>query len=215
MKYLKVWVDFRPALQPLTDDEKGRLFDAMLNYAATGEEPESLSGNERFLWAVAKRDIDVAAERDETYKRNGMKGGRPKTKQNQTEPNHNLQDKTRHDMTRHDMTLTFIAEDDAAKINEEQNRVLDAAEDAGFKVSNDVRASLIALYADNGLDKMLAGFRSCVEHGVTNLAYLKAVLSGKPKKDSNPVKDFEQRDYSSEQDAAMERMMAWNEGDGA
>lgn len=224
MKYLKVWVDFLPVLSTLNDAEVGRLFIAMLNYAATGEEPAEFQGNERFLWAVAKRDIDVAAERDEKFRQNGMKGGRPKkeepteTKRNQTKPNEtknnqtkpseskvNLQDKTRQDMTRQDKTLTFIDDADAGKVLEEQNRVLDAAEDAGFKVSNNVRAALINLYAENGLDKMLEGIKACTEHGVTNLAYLKAVLSGKPKKQDG----FEQRDYSGEQDAALNRLLEW------
>ena len=90
-------------------------------------------------------------------------------------------------------------DDDAARmIQSEQNRVLDASEDAGFKMSNSVRASLIALYADYGLEKMLEGFKSCVEHGAPNLAYLKAVLKGKPKqaKVLVPAQDFPQRDYS-------------------
>jgi hypothetical protein len=106
---------------------------------------------------------------------------------------------------------SLIGEADAVKITEEQNRVLDAAEDAGFKVSNDVRAALIDLFAEHGLEKMLAAMKSCVEYGVTNIAYLKAVLSGKPKKpkSASASADFEQRDYSGEQDAAMERMMAW------
>ena len=85
MKYLKVWTDFVNVLQPLQDDEKGRLFVAMLNYAATGEEPANFAGNERFLWQVAKRDIDIAADRAETLRQNGMRGGRPKTKENQPE----------------------------------------------------------------------------------------------------------------------------------
>ena len=57
MKYLKVFTDFLDVIAPLTEAEKGRLFEAMLAYALNGQEP-SLSGNERFLWAVAKQNID-------------------------------------------------------------------------------------------------------------------------------------------------------------
>ena len=108
MKYLKVWTDFENVLAPLNDDEVGRLFLAMLRYAATGEEPSGFSGNERFLWAVAKRDIDTMVEKSETLRQNGSKGGRPKTKENQTEPtetkenqteaNESLKDKKRNEM---------------------------------------------------------------------------------------------------------------------
>ena len=87
MNYLKVWTNFREVISSLTDAETGRLFLAMLHYAETGEEPEEFEGNERFLWAVAKRDIDMTNNRNETFRQNGSKGGRPKTKQNQTEPN--------------------------------------------------------------------------------------------------------------------------------
>jgi hypothetical protein len=87
MNYLKVWTNFRDVVSSLTDAEVGRLFMAMLTYAETGEEPENFEGNERFLWAVAKRDIDMTNARNETFRQNGSKGGRPKTKQNQEKPN--------------------------------------------------------------------------------------------------------------------------------
>ena len=99
----------------------------------------------------------------------------------------------------------LIADAEAQEIQSEQNRVLDAAEDAGFKMSNDVRTSLIRLYADYGLDKLLTAFSSCVKHGAPNLAYLEAVLKGKPKqaKVIVPAQDFAQRDYSDVNDELM------------
>ena len=103
-------------------------------------------------------------------------------------------------------SLSFIPDEDAKKIQSEQNRVLDAAEDAGFGKSNSVRAGLLKLYADYGLEKMLSGFESCVKHGVANIAYLEACLKGTPKKaKANSAQDYEQRDYSSVQDQAMKR----------
>ena len=87
MEFLKVWTSFREVISPLNDAEKGRLFDAMLLYAETGEEPQEFKGNERFLWLAARQDIDRTALRNETLRQNGLKGGRPKSKENQTEPN--------------------------------------------------------------------------------------------------------------------------------
>ena len=58
MKYLKVFTDFAADIEQLSDAEAGRLFRAMLLYAATGEEPVN-GGNERFLWGTAKRNIDA------------------------------------------------------------------------------------------------------------------------------------------------------------
>ena len=103
MEFLKIWTDFREVMAPLEYEEKGRLFDAMLLYADTGEEPENLWGNERFIWPVAKRDIDRMNSKCETNRANGSKGGRPKnevnriepiiTEENPTEPNESLKEK--------------------------------------------------------------------------------------------------------------------------
>ena len=60
MTYLKVFTDFRELMEPLSAEEKGRLFEAMLAYAMDGAEV-ALEGNERFVWPVARRTIDQEA----------------------------------------------------------------------------------------------------------------------------------------------------------
>ena len=220
MKYLKIWTSFLDLISTLEYDEIGRLFEMMLIYAESGKEPEDIDGNERFLWPVAKQQIDFAAERNEVLRQNGMKGGRPKTKQNQskptetnenqTKPDESWKEKKRNEKEKNEKE-SFINDDNARVISDEQERVLDAAEDAGFKMSNDVRAALIALYADHGLQKILDSLKSCVDHGAPNLAYLKAVLKGEPKKPKEaiklPAQDYHQRDYSDAQEEAFDRMM--------
>lgn len=219
MKYLKIWTSFLELISTLQYDEIGRLFEMMLVYAESGKEPEDIDGNERFLWPVAKQQIDLTAEKNEILRQNGMKGGRPKTKDNQEEPNETKGNQTkaikeRKEKKRNEkesnLSSSFLADNDLQKIQSDQDRVLDAAEDAGFGMSNDVRATLIALYADHGLQKMLDGLRSCVEHGAPNLAYLRACLKGEPKKKNIKAvsaQAYEQRDYSGEDAAAMERML--------
>lgn len=92
MNYLKIWTSFREVIDPLNDGERGRLFTAMLEYAELGTLPE-LKGNERFIWPSAKQAIDRAAEKAESLRQNGAKGGRPpkekatETKRKQAEPN--------------------------------------------------------------------------------------------------------------------------------
>lgn len=61
MHYLKVFTDFRETISALDDEEAGRLFRAMLRYAADGEQP-ALAGNERYLWPAAKQSVDREAE---------------------------------------------------------------------------------------------------------------------------------------------------------
>jgi hypothetical protein len=104
----------------------------------------------------------------------------------------------------------MIDDETAKDIQRDQNTVLDAAEDAGFKMSNDVRSALIKLYAEHGLEKILDGIRSCSEHGATNLAYLRACLSGTKKKEKArvPAQNFPQRDYGGVQDEMMDSLAA-------
>lgn len=108
MKYLKVWTSFRDVIQPLTDAEKGRLFDMMLLYADSGEEPEEFVGNERFTWPAAKQSLDLMISENIRLTENGRKGGRPKTNENQekptetngnqSEPNKSQKEKKRNEM---------------------------------------------------------------------------------------------------------------------
>jgi hypothetical protein len=102
----------------------------------------------------------------------------------------------------------MIADADAHRIQQDHERVLNAAEDAGFKMSNDVRFSLIALYGSYGLEKILDGFKACVKHGVPTLAYLEAVLKGEPKKQKPKVvaQAFPQRDYSEVDSQMMDSL---------
>lgn len=107
-------------------------------------------------------------------------------------------------------SLSLIGDEEAAEINAEHDKVLQAAENAGFARNDATRAKLLDLYSVYGLQKMIAGFESCVEHGVSNIAYLAAVLKGEPKKATGktvPAQNYTQRDYSGEQTEAMARML--------
>lgn len=77
MRYLKVYTDFAEAMEALSNAERGRLFMSMLQYASTGE-AGTLSGAERFVWPIAKQNIDRAQAELEKRAENGRKGGRPK-----------------------------------------------------------------------------------------------------------------------------------------
>ena len=61
MVQLRIFVNFRNALKPFSDDEKGRLFDAMLAYAED-KTVLPLPGNERFIWDWVKETLDAQHE---------------------------------------------------------------------------------------------------------------------------------------------------------
>ena len=94
MTYIKLFVDYLDAIEPLGDAERGRLFTALLQYAGTGEVPQ-LSGNERFLFPMMRAQIDRDNAEYQMFltkqAENGKKGGRPakkkETPKSQQNPN--------------------------------------------------------------------------------------------------------------------------------
>lgn len=94
--YIKVFVDYLDAIEPLGDAERGRLFTSLLEYARTGEAPQ-LCGNERFLFPMMRAQIDrdtaSMVELSEARSRAGKTGAEAKqanakfAKQNKQMPN--------------------------------------------------------------------------------------------------------------------------------
>lgn len=210
-------------LSRLSDSEVGHLFrQLMLYHAGRNEEMTELSGMEGLAFDFIVADIDRIEEKCEKNRANGAKGGRQnkrakadgselkRTEANGSELKQTEAYKVIVKEKENKTISSYIDDDDAHEIQSEQNRVLDAAEDAGFKMSNSVRAALIALYADHGLQKMLDGLKSCSEHGAANLAYLRAVLRGEPRKEKPKVtaQQYEQRDYTGMQDTLSEQQDA-------
>jgi hypothetical protein len=219
--------DYYDRIKRLSNEEVGSLFrNLMLYHAGRYDEMEDFVDAEGIAFDFIANDIDRMEEKYnstcETNRLNGSKGGRPKkrtvsekTEQNpikpaETEPNptkpYKDKDKDKY-KEQNKESSSFMDDSTASAIQHEHDRVLTAAEDAGFKMSNTVRARLIALYADNGLEKMLAGFNECATHGAPTIAYLEAVLKGtgkkKPQMKVLPAQDFPQRDYSGVQDNMM------------
>ena len=210
------------AITALSDEEAGRLAKAIWAYTMTGEVMEIEGAGKGILAMIlltlgqdAERNGEISVKRSMATAsiRNHKKSDDSKCDQmisndikiNQMISNDDNKNKNKNiDKEQESESESFIADAEAHQLQSEQNRLLDAAEDAGFKMSNDVRANLTALYADYGLEKMLDGMKSCVKHGAANLAYLEAVLNGKPKKAKVlPAQDFEQRDYSGVQEEIM------------
>lgn len=81
MKYIRLFLDYLDAIEPLGDAERGRLFTALLQYARTGEAPQ-LGGNERFLFPMMRAQVDRdeadAAGLSEARRSAGKKGSEAK-----------------------------------------------------------------------------------------------------------------------------------------
>ena len=190
--------DFENVLAPLKDDEKGRLFVAMLHYAATGEEPDGFAGNEIFLWAVAKRDIDTMSEKSETLRQNGLKGGRPKskvnqeeateTKENQTEANESLKEKKRKENKLKENIKRFVPPtvEEVSAYCKERNNGIDPAHFVDYYTAR-------GWVLSNG--KKASDWRACVRTWESRNKTPVKVLHGQ---------DFPQRDYSHVDGELME-----------
>ena len=102
--YVKAYYDWIEQTAALEDDEKGRLFVAILEYARSGEIPDTL-GRESLLFPVFKAVVDRDAQKSGTLAQNGAAGGRAskanvsKCKQTQAnvskcKPTNNIRHKT-------------------------------------------------------------------------------------------------------------------------
>ena len=199
--------------------EAGRIAKAIWAYTMNGE-ILPLDGAEKGIFPMIlmtleqdeERNSDISAKRSSAAKAMHLQANAGICKQMPTNAskcsNKNQNKNIDIEQESESESESFMADDTARQIQNEHDRILTAAEDAGFKMSNDVRAALIALYADSGLEKMLDGFRACVNHGAPNLAYLKAVLKGKPKQGKVivPAQDFQQRSYDDVNDQMMESL---------
>lgn len=73
--YVKAYFDWIEQTAALSDDERGRLFIAILEYARSGLEPK-LDGREGILFPVFRTTIDRDNKKSAAYSENGKKGGR-------------------------------------------------------------------------------------------------------------------------------------------
>ncbi len=79
LDYLKVFPEFETMLRRYTDEERGRLFMAMMAYAYRGEEPDfTEDAHEWYIWDTIKLKIDQCAETLEAKRTSGKKGGSAK-----------------------------------------------------------------------------------------------------------------------------------------
>ena len=225
MEYLKVWTSFREVIAPLNDSEKGRLFDAMLIYADTGAEPSEFKGNERFLWPVAKQDIDRTAQKCEALKANASKGGLAKSRNKQMLANDSKSYQTvandsNSNQTEAKPALNIKKSNIKKDNNKEKDIMFDRfwaayprkeakpkAHDAFIKINPDeelLEKMLTAIEKWKASDQWNENNGQYIPHPTTWLNQQRW-NDEPPKKNGSPVKQvvvaqrYDQRDYSSQQ----------------
>ena len=206
--------DYLAKTAKLTDEEVGRLFRALMVFHSTGEAPE-LQGRESVAFDFICEDINTAEQkyRDkcEQNRRNRLGAGDKDKEQPTTTDNDRQRPSTVETAEKLPEVKGFMDDAEAQGIQSEHDRILDAAKDAGFKGTNTENAALIQLYAQYGMEKMLEEIPACVDHSAPNLAYLRAVLKGEPRKQTGkvlPAQNFGQRDYSGVDDEIKAKLAA-------
>lgn len=195
MEYLKVWTSFLEIMEPLSDDERGRLFTAMLTYAETGEEPE-LSGNERYVWPSARQSINNAREKSEQMKANGSKqkqtrAKESKPKQQEAKPSA-LFDKDNNKDNKENTTLTGSTKEKRTRFSPPTvDEVAQYCKERGNKVD---AQRFVDFYASKGWrvgQNPMKDWRACVrtweQRDSGQTAQKPRILR---------AQDYQQRDYS-------------------
>ena len=83
--YTPIWDDWPKVTQELNDQEKGRLIDAIVLYAAGGEWQERIKGNERYLFPAFREQVNRGNQVSDIRATAGSKPKQTGTKANKTE----------------------------------------------------------------------------------------------------------------------------------
>lgn len=176
MKFVQAYYDWLVIMEPLADDERGRLITAALIYASTGE-VLPLSGPEKYVFPTIRlqidRDRDSYDGKADKNRANGSLGGRPvrrkadaissdispKAKPNGLADNRTVltetqksQDKEEEKEEDEDVNARddgFLTDEDAASLADGLNAVLDMAAAIGIpQTSRDLERGneLVAQY---------------------------------------------------------------------
>lgn len=195
LDYLKVFPDFEIMLRRYTDEERGRLFMAMMAYAYRGEEPDfEESAREWLIWDTIKLKIDQCTENLESKRANGRKGGstakqdkanrsnakqteasESESKQNphiQEQEQEHVQEQEQEYVVRSNPQTPFdLTDDELREIRQERAEVETAARRVGLPAST--------LADQDCMDSLRA------EHGADNLLKAIGKLQGAPEKSRN------------------------------
>ena len=210
-EYVPIFFDWLETTQDLTAEEKGNLIDAVVSYASGQEYENLLTGGCKIAFRFLKGQVDRNAAISDARSRAGS------IKKDQMGTNGNKPDQTgskspkEEEKEEENKNKEEEEEENARQIQEDHNRIMEAAENAGFPRSNTVRAKLLDAYAAYGMEKVLRAIEECATHSAASIAYLQAVLSGKPKQQTarakqNPAMQYSQRDYSGAEESVDELM---------
>ena len=88
MDYLKIWPEIERWLSRYTDEERGRVFMAMMAYTFRGEEPDWPQDARGWcVWEPIRDKMDGCADKVQSLRENGRRGGRKSAQEAKTGEN--------------------------------------------------------------------------------------------------------------------------------
>lgn len=197
LDYLKVFPDFEIMLRRYTDEERGRLFMAMMAYAYRGEEPDfEESAREWLIWDTIKLKIDQCTENLESKRANGRKGGST-TKQDKANRSNAKQTEANESESKQNPHIQEQEQEQEHVQEQEQEYVVRSNPQTPFDLTDDElreirqeRAEVETAARRVGLPASTLADQDCMdslraEHGADNLLKAIGKLQGAPEKSRN------------------------------
>ena len=135
MDYLKIWPEIERWLSRYTDEERGRVFMAMMAYTFRGEEPDwPQDAREWCVWEPIRDKMDGCADKVQALRENGRRGGRKSAQEAKTcdnsETEESISDQTQADESKEKQTEANVSNGKQTKANESPQAHTQAQEQA-------------------------------------------------------------------------------------
>lgn len=181
--YAKIPLDMLEDFEAMTDEEAGAAIKAYLRYVASGEDNPP-KGNGGFVYRAMRRDVARARER--SAKRAEHKGGgRGKTDKskagNAEKTGEDPQPAPKQPEVRYvpQDKKPFIGEDEAERISQETNEVLEEAVRQGFDITQAVMDRITDFVSKYGAEEVTECLQIAGDAGKPNIRYLRGVLDNR------------------------------------
>lgn len=197
MTYFKLFFDMLELLEPLDDAERGRLLTALLEYANSGEIPH-LTGNERFIFPMFKRQLDRDQVEFQQFTQrqtaNGRKGGRPKASGENpvvSEKTQKSQDEDKDKEKEKDKDKPKDKDEDEDKAAEAAVAVAAWGERTGCSLSSRARRELAQFVEQMGPECCRRAFDAAQDAGKNNWSYVRGILRTKRDQGVRSLEDWD------------------------
>ena len=197
-KYVPIFFDWVEVTGELNAQEKGRLIDAIVQYARGGDWQEQIKGNERYLFPAFRQQIDRAKDVSSKRAESGSSGGKQtqakpsKAKQNEANASKCKQTEANHSKTPKEYEYKYNNEEEYENNNNNCCRSYNAREETATPTADTIEAyasgnlvymspthmqELESFRDDLPDDVIRHGIDEACGQGVRKWAYVRAILN--------------------------------------